>query len=33
MQTFLRSMAAAFTDGSSWSNIGAWLDEQESKRA
>jgi hypothetical protein len=33
MQTFLRSMAAVLTDGSSWLNIGAWLDENESKKA
>ena len=33
MQTFLRSMAAVPTDGFSWSNIGEWFDEKESKKA
>jgi hypothetical protein len=33
MQTFLRSMAAIITHDSSWSNIGGWLDEKESKKA
>jgi len=26
-------MAAVLTNGSSWSNIGEWLDEKESKKA
>ncbi|MEA2908130.1 MAG: hypothetical protein QOJ15_211 [Bradyrhizobium sp.] len=33
MQTFLRSMAAVLIHGSSWSHIGGWLDEKESKKA
>ncbi len=33
MQRFLRAMAAVLTNGSSWSNIGVWLDEKENKKA